>query len=211
MAELRQGNRQSSATGQSRREEPANERAVMVTRGAEGGASGIEAERASLFSAPMTYVRRFVSDFDRMLDRVLEDIRLGPQISVSPRYGEASARTRWSPPADIFERDGQLVLVADIPGLRQEDVRLNVDDNVLTIAGERSHDHEHERGGVYQCERSYGKFQRRVSLPEGVAPESIKATFENGVLEVTMPMPKKPAASGRSVPIQSPRPQSMTH
>jgi HSP20 family protein len=213
MAEIRQGSRQSSAMGQARREEPTTERGMTRTNesGTGGGMGGMEVERAGLITGPMTYVRRFVSDFDRMLDRLLDDIRLGAQSAITPRYGEATARPRWSPAADVFERDGQLVLLADIPGLRQEDVRVTVDDNVLTIAGERSHEHEHEKGGVYQCERSYGKFQRRVALPEGVTPESIRATFENGVLEVTMPMPKQPATKGRSVPIQSTRSQGITH
>jgi HSP20 family protein len=71
----------------------------------------------------------------------------------------------WAPQVDIFKRGNELVVHADLAGLKQEDVRVNVDRGVLTISGERRHEHEHDKGGVYQCERSYGAFQRALTLP----------------------------------------------
>ena len=109
----------------------------------------------------------------------------------------------WLPQIDVTTRDGQLLVHADLPGLKQEDVKVSVQDGLLSIAGERSDKHEDNRDGVYRRERSYGSFNRQIALPEGVDPEAIKASFENGVLEVTMPMPKEKAPQGRSIPIQS--------
>ncbi len=160
------------------------------------------AELSPRGETPLSLMRRFRDDMDRMFD----DFGMGSlfESSLYPRYAESSlGRGLWTPRVDVFERDGKLIVHADLPGLQQQDVRVNVESDVLTIAGERSHQHEHEKGGVYQCERSFGSFERRIALPEGVAPESVNASFENGVLEVTMPMPKQQASKGRSIPIQS--------
>jgi HSP20 family protein len=134
------------------------------------------------------------------MDRIFGDLAFSGSpwaTSTSPSF-EMSA---WAPRVDIFERGEQLVLHADLPGVRNEDVRVNVDEGVLTISGERRHDHEHESQGVYQCERSYGSFQRAFRLPEGVESGNVQASFENGVLEVMMPIPKQRATKGRDVPI----------
>ena len=106
----------------------------------------------------------------------------------------------WTPQMDVFERGGNLIVHADMPGIKPEDVRVNVNDGMLTISGERRHEHEHESGGVHQCERGFGSFRRSISLPEGVDAESVTASFDNGVLEISMPSPPK-AGQGRNVPI----------
>jgi HSP20 family protein len=82
-------------------------------------------------------------------------------------------------------------------------VKVTLHEGVLTIEGERNDEHQQERGGVFRRERNYGRFRRQIALPEGVDPESIKASFENGVLEVTMPLPKQSTERGRSIPIQA--------
>ncbi len=79
---------------------------------------------------------------------------------------------------------------------------MRLDGDVLTLEGERRDEHDESRGNVYQSERSYGRFERAIRLPEGVAPESIKASFDNGVLEVTMPTPQR-KATGRTIEVQS--------
>ena len=106
----------------------------------------------------------------------------------------------WTPQMDVFERGGNLIVHADMPGIKPEDVRVNVNDGMLTISGERRHEHEHESGGVHQCERGFGSFRRSISLPEGVDADSVTASFDNGVLEITMPNPPK-TGQGRNVPI----------
>jgi len=101
-----------------------------------------------------------------------------------------AARRRWAPAVDLIEREDSLVLKADLPGLTEDDVQIEVRDNVLTIAGERKAEHEDKQNGYYRIERSFGRFSRVLQLPEGVDADRIAASFENGVLEVTIPKPE---------------------
>jgi HSP20 family protein len=105
--------------------------------------------------------------------------------------GRAVAR-RWTPALDVVETDEHFVLRADLPGLSENDVSIEFDDNVLTISGERKSEHEHTGKGYYRVERSFGSFSRSLTLPEGVDADAVKATFENGVLEVRIPKPEQP-------------------
>jgi HSP20 family protein len=102
-----------------------------------------------------------------------------------------SAGRRWAPAVDLLEREDSLVLKADLPGLREEDVQLEVRENVLTISGERKADFEGKQNGYYRVERAYGRFARSLTLPEGVDADKIDASFDNGVLEVTIPKPEE--------------------
>ncbi len=98
---------------------------------------------------------------------------------------------RWIPPMDLVETDGEFVLRADLPGLSEGDVNIELEDNVLTVSGERKSEHEERKEGHYRIERSSGSFRRSLTLPEGVDPESVKATFDRGVLEVRVPKPEQ--------------------
>ena len=169
------------------------------TRSSEAGHAGM---------SPFSFMRRFMDEMDRMF----EDFGTGSTGTLLPRYGRSAGGNfaTWAPRVDVFERDNKLIVRADLPGLRQEDVEVRIADDMLLISGERSHEHEHETGGVYQCERSYGRFDRRIALPDGITPESVNATFDNGVLEITMPMPSQKASGGRSVPIQT-KGKGITH
>ena len=101
---------------------------------------------------------------------------------------------RWLPPMDLIETADQYVLRADLPGLSDGDVNVQLEDNVLTISGERKAEHEHEQEGYYRLERGFGGFSRSLTLPEGVDPDGVQAQFDRGVLEVRIPKPeqKKP-------------------
>lgn len=101
------------------------------------------------------------------------------------------AARRWIPAMDLVETDGDLVLRADLPGLSEEDVNIELEDNVLTVSGERKIEHEERKEGYYRVERSSGSFRRSLTLPEGVDPEAVKATFDRGVLEVRVPKPEE--------------------
>jgi HSP20 family protein len=103
----------------------------------------------------------------------------------------AESRRRWAPAVDLLEREDSLVLKADLPGLTEDDVQIELRDNVLTIAGERKAEHEDQQNGYYRVERSFGRFSRSLQLPEGVDAERISAQFTNGVLEVTIPKPEQ--------------------
>jgi HSP20 family protein len=102
-----------------------------------------------------------------------------------------TATRRWIPAVDVVESDSHLVLRADLPGLSEDDINIELDDNVLTISGERKFAHEERRGGYYRVERSSGSFRRSMRLPEGVDPEAITANFDRGVLELTIPKPEQ--------------------
>jgi HSP20 family protein len=121
------------------------------------------------------------------------------------RTGSGSAfgrhLTSWTPDVEAFQRRDQFVVRADLPGMKKEDVTLQIADDALTIEGERRFEHEDEREGYYRSERSYGRFCRVIPLPEGAIVDSAKATFREGVLEVVMQAPPKEVAGGRRLEI----------
>jgi len=108
---------------------------------------------------------------------------------------------RWHPPMDLVETDGHFVLRADLPGVDENDVKVELEDNVLTISGERRHEHEAKRGGYFRIERATGSFARTLTLPDGVDPDAVQASFDKGVLEVRIPKPaeRKPRRVAISV------------
>jgi HSP20 family protein len=105
--------------------------------------------------------------------------------------GGNAALRRWTPAMDVVETDDHYVVRADLPGLSEGDVKIEFEDNVLTVSGERKSSHEESKQGYYRVERSYGHFARSLTLPEGVDAESIQATFDRGVLEVSVPKPEQ--------------------
>jgi HSP20 family protein len=98
---------------------------------------------------------------------------------------------RWVPSMDLVETDEHFVLRADLPGLSEGDVSIELEDNVLTVAGERKAEHEDKKEGFYRMERSFGQFRRSLTLPDGVDADGIAATFDKGVLEVRIPKPEE--------------------
>jgi HSP20 family protein len=98
---------------------------------------------------------------------------------------------RWVPAMDLVERDDHLVLRADLPGLSEDDIRIEVQDSVLTVSGDRKTEHEEKREGYYRMERASGSFSRSVTLPEGIDADKIDASFDKGVLEVRIPKPEE--------------------
>ncbi len=111
--------------------------------------------------------------------------------SPSPSNGGQSAARRWIPAMDVVETDDHFVLRADLPGMSETDVNLELEDNVLTISGERKAEHEQGGEGYYRVERAWGAFSRSLTLPEGVDADAIQASFNNGVLEVRIPKPEQ--------------------
>lgn len=104
--------------------------------------------------------------------------------------GNANGVTRrWIPAMDLVETAEHFVLKADLPGMTESDVSVEVEHNVLTIAGERKTEHETEAEGYYRIERASGAFSRSLTLPDGIDAEVVTATFDNGVLEVRVPKP----------------------
>ena len=120
----------------------------------------------------------FAAEFNRLFNTLLE----------APQTGQGQ---RWSPAMDLVEADNHFVLKADLPGLTQDDVSIEIQDNTLTLSGERRAEHEAREKGWYRVERSFGRFSRSLTLPEGVDADAVSAEFHNGVLEVRIPKPEE--------------------
>lgn len=103
----------------------------------------------------------------------------------------ATSARRWVPAMDLLETRDHFVLRADLPGLSEEDVRIELQDNVLTVAGDRCNEHRDEGEGFYRVERSFGTFSRSLTLPKGIDAEAVTASFDRGVLEVRIPKPEE--------------------
>jgi HSP20 family protein len=121
----------------------------------------------------------FSSEINRLFDTLFE------------AGNSVNRNQRWAPAMDLVEADDHFVLKADLPGLGEEDVSIEVQDNVLTISGERKSEQERKEKGWYRLERSFGRFSRSLTLPEGVNADAISAHFDKGVLEVTIPKPEE--------------------
>jgi HSP20 family protein len=129
----------------------------------------------------MTIVRwEPLREFDRLFNSVFE----GPG-------ADSRALRRWMPAMDLVESEGEFVLRADLPGLSEDDVKIELEDSTLTIAGERKGESQTERDGYLRVERATGSFQRSLTLPKGVDPEAVTARFDRGVLEVRIPKPEQ--------------------
>jgi HSP20 family protein len=124
------------------------------------------------------------ADFDRLFSSLFDR--------------QASAQ-RWVPAMDLVEHDDHFLLRADLPGLTEADVNIELNDGSLTISGERKAEHKQQERGFYRLERQFGSFSRTLTLPEGIDGEAIKASFVNGVLEVWIPKPEE--RKPRRIPI----------
>jgi len=105
----------------------------------------------------------------------------------------------WMPAVDILEKDGNLLLRAELPGMTEKEIDLKLDGHVLTLKGERKQEHEEKEGNFHRIERSYGSFSRSFTLPETADREKISAEYKNGVLTVTIP--QKPEAKPREITV----------
>jgi HSP20 family protein len=111
--------------------------------------------------------------------------------TATPVAGNGGTTTRrWVPALDIVENETDYTLRADLPGLGEDDVKIEVNDNVLTISGRRRDEHEEQQQGYYRLERSYGSFSRSLTLPKGVDAKAVTAAFDRGVLEIHVPKPE---------------------
>lgn len=185
--------------------------AAPTAEGPKGQAVEI-ARRAPLTPArgmgsPFTFMRRFAEE----MDRLFEDYDLGfglrwPSFASLRhelrRHEREHARAAWSPQVDVLEREGQLVVRADLPGLTKDNVKIEITDDTLTIQGERQETKEEKREGFYRSECSYGSFYRAIPLPEGIETAKASATMRDGVLEVTIPAPQHEEKGGRRIEVQ---------
>jgi HSP20 family protein len=106
------------------------------------------------------------------------------------------------PQVDVAQRDDRLVVRADLPGLGLDDIQVAILDNALVIEGERRAESEEDEGDIYRAERVYGRFRRVIPLPRGTTAEDAEARFVNGVLEVSLRLPKQPEERGERIQVQ---------
>jgi HSP20 family protein len=174
------------------------------------GTSPVYGAGLSAIASPVGVVRRMAEDMDRLIDS-FGFSRMG--LGLSPAFGtglnrdlwsgsSALDQPLWSPQVDTFRRGDKLVIRADLPGLSKDDVKVEFDDGVLTISGERSEQHEIDRDDFYRNERTYGQFFRAIPLPEGIDADKSEATFNDGVLEVTLPAPKETERKAKQIQIR---------
>jgi HSP20 family protein len=147
-------------------------------------------------SEPFSMMQRLSQQMDRWFDDWGFDRDFGRS-----RSGRMGRMSFWSPQVETFQRGDQFIIRVDLPGMKKEDVNVEVTDNVLTIHGERRDEHEENREGYYRSERSYGSFSRVIPIPEGAIAESAKANFKDGVLEVTVQAPPREVSRGRRLEI----------
>ncbi len=107
----------------------------------------------------------------------------------TPGNGQSST---WLPSVDVWETDAELVLSFDLPGISEDEIAVELDDNVLAVSGRRERTSEHSNERFYRFERRFGTFSRSVTLPPGVKEDSIAADYANGVLEIRIPKPEEP-------------------
>jgi HSP20 family protein len=129
------------------------------------------------------------------MERMFDDFGLERRWS----SGRREVGQMWAPDVEVLQKNNELTIKADLPGLKKDEVSVEVTDNAITIHGERKREQQEEHEGFYRSERSYGSFWRTIPLPEGAITEQAKATFRDGVLEITMPAP--PQSKGRRLEI----------
>jgi len=144
---------------------------------------------------PFSMMRRLSEDLDRMF----ENFGIGRSFFPTDFWqsGREAMMAAWSPRIEMSEEDGRVRISADLPGVKREDLDVEVTDDAVTIEGERRHERTMEERGYYQSERSYGSFYRSIPLPEGVEPEAATAEFKDGVLQIEIPTPARKSRTHR--------------
>jgi HSP20 family protein len=148
---------------------------------------------------PFGLWRQMTAELDRVFDEPFWPSF--PRPAFRPFTKDAAA---WLPKVDVFEKDNRMVTRVDLPGMKKEDVTVEVTDGHLVISGERKLEKEETKEKMYRKEREYGSFYRVLPLPEGVKLEDIAATFADGVLEVGVPLPAKVEPAMRKVEVKEP-------
>ncbi len=156
-------------------------------------------------SGPFSTMRRITEEMDRLFDsfglgRSFFPLEFGQSAQFGSGDPQGSAAL-WAPHVDVVERDGKLLISADLPGVKKEDVKVEINQDAVTIQGQRHQERTSSDRGYYQSERSYGCFYRSIPLPEGANTESASATFRDGVLQIEVQAPSQ-QARGRTLEIK---------
>ena len=175
-----------------KKEEEENGRIVLVKR------EGTQ-EKGGALANPL---HQFHQEIDRLFDHAFRGFGLTPfefNRSLLPRLPDGILK----PSLDLGATDKEYTMTVEIPGVDQKDVRLEIANDTLTIRGEKKQEKEEKDKNYYRLERSYGSFQRVLSLPEDANQDDVKATFKNGILTVTMPRKALPKADVKQIEVKS--------
>jgi HSP20 family protein len=178
MAVQQMDSEQAQAKQQERQQSPSNQERSMVRKS------------LPVFLSPFTLLQRFFTDD---VTDLLDD-RFQPRSTGADRF-------EWAPAIDVIQRGNEMVVRADLPGMKPDDLAVEVSEEAITISGERRQELEEDRANLYRFERSYGTFFRAIPLPEGAIVDQAKASFKDGVLEITVPAPSEQVSRGRRLEI----------
>jgi len=145
------------------------------------------------YGSPFALMRRLTDD----MDRIFENFGMGGMFGqgwpfAGSRGSLPETATLWSPDIEMYEEQGKLVVEAELPGMRKEDVQVQIEADAVVISGERRHESRQNQAGRYLSERSYGAFHRAIRLPDGADAETANATFREGILRIEMPLNQRP-------------------
>ena len=170
-------------------------------------------DRSEALSNPFALMQRMTEDMDHLFDQLGFGSSLRPSSSLGmlgnrgmlgTQGGQGLSRMNdmWMPQIETSRRGDRFVVRADVPGVKKEDLQIDVEDGVLTLSGERREENTEDRDGFYRSERSYGRFHRAIPIPEGIEAEACEATFRDGVLEISLQMPKNEEPKSRRIEIR---------
>jgi HSP20 family protein len=140
-------------------------------------------------ASPFDVFDRMAEEMDRTFDRMFRDFGVSRGSWLTRPFRSRAGEGLWAPRIEAFQQGDRFIVRADLPGLKKDDVQVELTDDAVTLRGERREEHEEKREGYFRSEREYGQFHRSIPLPEGVITESAQATFKNGVLEISMQAP----------------------
>ena len=216
----RETGRQNASSQQSQRNQQSqqgqqnqqNQSTQSLQRSAEVARGGTSAPVRGGANSPFDLMRRMSDDMDRLLEQFgfgRTGLGLAPSFGSLFGSGLADRSSRfgmneslWTPQVEVAQRGDRFVVRADLPGVDKDDVDVEVDDNVLTISGERRDEQEEERNGIFRSERSYGSFYRAIPLPEGVNADECDAKFNDGVLEISLPLPRHEQRTSKRIQVR---------
>jgi len=172
------GQQAKPSTSEENRNQMASQKSGNISRRYQSpGSSFFSLMPRDLITAnPFELMRRFAEEMDR-------------NFSNWPAAGKTAQQS--APAVEIFERNGKMIVKAALPGLKPDDVKVELTDDGLVIQGERKSEHEEHQQGCYHSEISYGSFYRVIPLPENINPDDVQANFNNGMLEVSLPVPER--------------------
>jgi HSP20 family protein len=160
-------------------------------------------------ATPFRMMRRFMDDMDRMFED-FNGFRMTPFFEPTelafPDWAEFEKKA-WSPQIEVLRHNGEMTVRADLPGLKREDINVEIADSALVLSGERKEEKEEKKDDFYRSELSYGSFYRSIPVPETVTPENVSAKFDNGVLEIKIAVPTA-ELKGKKIEIQAAEPKA---